>query len=833
MIYGTLDVSPWIQRFNRQVYAGIGAGKDVTVQIELLDLALYNAEEKQGHAKAIAEKYKRFPPDLVVAVLPAANSFVAEYGAHFAPDVPVLHVLPEKALESQLLTNDDGMLVTSSWEAATRETAELMGELFPKRRKYFLIVGARSDNLAYLDRTTEVLNDYDVELQPLVGRTPDELAKAVNAESADSLVLYITADNDRFGNRYSGPQMMSMLSHRVNVPIFSTLDTVLGHGVLGGSFTNAELYGQRSASLVRARLFSEVNNSAASPTILPTTQVSFDETVLKRFGVSQARLPANAVIVNHTTSVWEEYQDEIVFVALVIFVQSLLIVALVYSIRQRNRIERESADQARLFESVINAIQDAIIVTDPEGMIIAVNSPGFEQTFGHKPKEFKGKSIAGLFDSGIALAPMLPTVVSCLRSSGRLFPGEANIEAVPNADNQSTGLLVVVRDVSERLAREEELRQAHKMEAIGNLAGGIAHDFNNVLTAIIGNADIASDPHVDAEQRSRSLEQILVAGMRARDLIREILNFCYPGDQQSHQLINTRELLQECVGLVRASFPSSVELTMNLNEDLWPIRGNSSSLQQVVLNLCANANQAMNGVGSMEVQAHNLAMKSSTQLERVKLPAGDYVVIRFKDSGSGISPDIMSRIFEPFFTTKQRGEGTGMGLALVYRTIDEHSAYLDLSSGDDGTEFSLYFPAQRAVESVSEQKPEEEIAVDSTRHILLIDDDELVLKINKELLLRLGHEVEDYLNPIEALQAFRARPEKFDLVFTDQTMPDMDGETLARQIHSEHDVPIIICTGNRDMKQLAESESVKLLGKPYTNAELSRVIQQMLTPELN
>lgn len=825
MIYGTMYVSPWIQKFNEAIYEEIGAGKDVTLQLELLDLALYSDEEKATHARLIADKYRMFPPDLVIAALPSANRFVDEYGDIFAADAPVLHVLPGKEMERQLSRDNQAKLIDSSWDAATQQTVDLMRQLYPERTKYFLVAGATRDNIAYLNRSRQSLVDYDIEVEPLVGFTPDEIATIVNERRNDSLVLYITVDRDRYDNRYSGPQMARLMTEQLNVPVFSMLETALGHGVIGGSFTSAKLYGERAAAIIQRMLAGESRIKFEAP----PTQVAFDSAVLSRFKVPLHKLPEGTRLVNHTESVWERYQLEIIFISLVIIIQTMLIMALMYLMQQRRKVERDLENQARLFESMINAIRDAIVVTDSEGNIIATNSPGFEQTFGHKPGAYQGRSIATLFDDEVSLDPSAPTVISCVHQSGQLFPGETNIETVHNTEGKAAGVLVVVRDVSDRLAREEELRQAHKMEAIGNLAGGIAHDFNNVLTAIIGNADIASDAKMPEQQKHHAIEQILAAGIRARDLVREILNFCYPGDEASHQQIKMVDLIRESVGLVRASFPSSVDLDIDITDDLWAVNGNSTSIQQVILNLCSNANQAMNGAGTMQLQAYNLSTDAAQSLNRVQLPAGKYVVLKFKDSGSGISPDIISRIFEPFFTTKQRGEGTGMGLALVYRTIEQHDGFLDLVSSPDGTEFALYFPAQ-VVKHEGAQDTNDLAANDkSTLNILLIDDDPLVLNINQELLERLGHRVQAFLDPIDALQAFQKTPDAFDLIFTDQTMPGMDGETLAHTIRADHNIPVLICTGNRDISKITQSGGVRSLAKPYTAGELSAALQDVMS----
>ena len=823
MIYPNLDVSPWVQRYNQAIYKHLRVGDEVTVEIELLDLAQYVDDEKMYHARAIYNMHRRFPPDLVIGILPTANDFVENYSEVFAPGAKVLYVLPSRDLEQRILAEGRQQYVKSAWEVGVADTLKLMRSMFPERNRYFMVSGSTPGNLSYYERSEGVLTEHGIEAEALKGIPPDEAIEIINSAGSDAMVLYLTFDQDINGNRYSGPQMMKRLSQGVEAPIFSVLDTVLGHGVLGGSFTGAELYGERAAETARRMLVGE-----AAPVFdhYPIKRV-FDYTVMSRFGLSREDLPQDAKLINYTESVLSRYRIELILVGVVMLIQTLLIAALVYVIRQRRKLEREREDQIRLFESVINTIQDAIVVTDNNGKVIVTNSPGFQRAFGYMPTAFLGKSYRDLFDSELPLDAMTLTVVSCLHRSGSLFPGETNIERVVDSEGESAGYLFVIRDVSGRLAQEGELRHAHKMEAIGNLAGGIAHDFNNVLMAILGNTEIASDTKTSEAERQASLDRIMAAGLRARDLTREILTFSHRGDDAGREQLDLGELIRESIGLVRASFPSSVDLDVEINEKLWQINGNATQLQQVILNLCSNANHAMEGVGQVLVSAENLHLEEPRPLYRGMLPSGDYIVLSISDTGSGIEAELLDRIFEPFFTTKQRGEGTGMGLALVYRIVEEHAGLLDLQTGSLGTTFRLFLPVSQVESEQPAEEPVSSNVAPEKLRILLVDDDELVLEANSSILRQCGHHVSTFIDPCAALAAFREAETEFDLVITDQTMPGMDGRELARTIQLEQDIPVMICSGNRDIESIAQTKTLKVLAKPFTSAELSNAIGEL------
>lgn len=397
--------------------------------------------------------------------------------------------------------------------------------------------------------------------------------------------------------------------------------------------------------------------------------------------------------------------------------------------------------------------------------------------------------------------------------------------------------ILSLTDITERKLAEtenknlhKELAQSQKMEAMGCLAGGIAHDFNNILGAIIGFTELAKMDKVDNEKKESHLNRVLVAADRAKDLVHQILTFSRQTKQEIKPL-KVEPIIKEVLQLIRASLPSTIEIQSEINSDSL-IMGAKTQIHQVVLNLCTNAGHAMKeDGGTLYVGLANERLGPNFTANIPDLSTGDYVKIDVKDTGHGISPELIERLFEPFFTTKGPGEGTGMGLAVVHGIVKRMKGEIVVESSlGKGSTFSVYLPVVQDMEE--EDEPKEDALAKGCGHILFVDDEPALVDIGELLLKELGYNVTTRTCGIEALEAFKSNPDKFDLVLTDMTMPQMTGEKLAREIISiRKDIPIVISTGfsSAMTEKKALGLGVKgLLMKPFVLSELARMIQKVL-----
>ena len=414
---------------------------------------------------------------------------------------------------------------------------------------------------------------------------------------------------------------------------------------------------------------------------------------------------------------------------------------------------------------------------------------------------------------------------------------DRSVAPVLDAEGKVEGLLIMTTDVTERRMAEREtenlkdqLRQAQKMESLGTLAGGIAHDFNNILSAILGYTEISlTSSHLDTGLK-KNLEKIFQAGKRASDLVRQILAFSRQSRPEMKPF-GIATVVREALQLLRASVPATIDIRTDIRTEAV-LTGDATQIHQVLMNLCTNAAQAMEaGTGVMSVSVEDVDAHGSPVEKVSAAAAGTHVRIRVSDTGSGIPQGAMERIFDPYFTTKKKGRGTGLGLAVVHGIVKSHGGTIRVESRPaTGSTFTVLLPADRHPEKTDDAPggplPE------GTERILLVDDEETLVEAGKQLLQRLGYHITVRTGSVAALALFREKSDRFDLVITDMTMPDMTGIELAEQIRLiRPDLPVILCTGFSQQITQARAEELGIsafINKPIPYENLARTVRKVL-----
>ncbi len=386
----------------------------------------------------------------------------------------------------------------------------------------------------------------------------------------------------------------------------------------------------------------------------------------------------------------------------------------------------------------------------------------------------------------------------------------------------------------ERMELQRRLQAAQKMEAVGTLAGGIAHDFNNLLAVILGNCQLALDKQRHSEDVVDNLEEILTAGMRARDIVRQILRFARPREGEG-DVVAAEASLRDALRLVRRFLPTTLTLVESVEVGPALLRISTAEMHQVIMNLCANARDALPHGGTLEVRARVLDRAAMPAAPGSPDPAREGLLLEVLDDGHGIAPEHRERIFDPFFSTRV-GTGTGLGLAVVYGVVARYGGSVSVSDreGAPGTHVRVWLPladAEARASSSDGDDPAPESVGPTAARILWVDDEEQVLGVGSAMLHRLGYRIAPYRDPVRALEAFRADPHAFDLVLTDQLMPELTGLRLAEEIRAiRPDVPVVLCLGHADVP--ADPAVVDgMILKPMLLPELARALETHLSGE--
>ena len=377
---------------------------------------------------------------------------------------------------------------------------------------------------------------------------------------------------------------------------------------------------------------------------------------------------------------------------------------------------------------------------------------------------------------------------------------------------------------------EIQLAQAHKMEALGTLAGGIAHDFNNLLTAITGYTEIAKLNISEPDKMQKSLNDVIRSCKRAKELVAQILTFSRHAEAK-YALVNLSYVIQESLSMLRSMFPANIEIRQNLTTHR-KIMADPSQINQVIMNLAVNAIQAMEGNGGLlDVSLEGVGIDAAAGYF-LDLTPGPYLKLTVSDTGHGMTLDVVDRIFEPYFTTKRRGSGAGMGLSIVHGILKRHGGAITCKSTPGaGTVFEIYLP-EAAVKEEAVEPPVEMGILTGTERILFVDDEQNLTEVAQSLLESLGYKVTATTSSNEALEFFLKAPDRFDLVVTDMTMPEMMGDKLAqRMMEIRPDIPIILYTGYSEHITEKRAKSIgirEFILKPFEIKDMARIIRTVL-----
>lgn len=814
----------------------LGDVSTLQLSVEYLDWRRLPTQQNQDQVdKLLQTRYGTNRPDVLIVTDDPALEFALDHRSGLFADMPIVFC-GINDYEASVLREDDDITGVAE-EIDPAGTLAIALRLHPVAASVYVITDFTETGLAVRRTIQSVIPAFEdrasFTFSPDV--TITELMDATAALPDGTIILTGPFTRDKDGTFIDMPAFTAELARHTSLPIYGVYEQCLGWGIVGGVLTSPQLEGTKAAELVARILTGEPAGSIPVMT-RQSTHVAFDWRKVSALGIPMSSLPVGATVVNRPVTILDTNRRLVVFTAVIILLLVLGIVFLAV-----NDVRRERAEaSARRLATAIEQTAEAIAITDPTGVVTYVN-PAFEHTTGFRDAESRGHNIRALLGEEVA-APLERRVeesltpyeswkkkITRVRKDGSLVELDLTVSPVRGRDDEVSNYTYVARDITQEAALEEQLRQSQKMEGIGLLAGGIAHDFNNILTGILGYANMLEPDAAPGSTMQEGLHVIQQAAERAAELTKQLLSFAKRGKRQNIT-VDLNSTILEVVSLLARTVDKNITMTEHFDTNQATVLGDPGQLQQVVLNLAINGRDAMPRGGTLTFRTWHELFDGEQLVAHPGAKPGVFVALSVADSGVGIEKKNLRRIFEPFFTTKDTGKGTGMGLAMVYGIVKSHKGFIDVTSDvGRGAVFTAYIPATDLVPAAA---PPSSLPRKGHGRILVVDDEEVVRKLAREMLRRAGYDVVTVTGMTEAVTWYRMHPHEADLVIIDMVMPGKDGQECFKALKAiDPDVRAILSTGyglDGHAQDALDSGMVGYVQKPYHMEDLVTAVADAL-----
>ncbi len=823
--------------------AGIRSGLDdasgVQLSVEYLDWRRFPSQQNLDQVeKLLRTRYGVSRPDVLVVTDNPALDFALDYRSSLFAGVPIVFCGIDDYQTSLLRGAKDVTGVAEEIDPAG--TLRLALRLHAHANNVYVITDFTEAGLAVRQTIQSVVPEFKD--RATFTFSPDatvaEVMDAVAKLPSGTIILAAPFIHDRDGVFIDMPEFTAELARHTSLPIYGMYEHCLGQGIVGGVLTSAQLEGTQAGELATRILAGEPASSI--PVITQrSTLVAFDWNRLEAFGIPVSSLPVGATVINRPVTILDTNRRLVVFT---IVVMLLLVLGIVFLVINDVRRERAEARALRLATAIEQAAE-AIAITDPDGIVTYIN-PAFEHATGFPDVESRGRNIRELLGDEVAV-PLerraeehLTTYdswkkkITSVRKDGSLVELDLTVSPVRGPGDEVANYTYVGRDITQEAALEEQLRQSQKLEGIGLLAGGVAHDFNNILTGILGYANMLEPDAAPGSTMQEGLHVIQQAAERAAELTKQLLSFARRGKRQNIT-VDLNSTILEIVSLLTRTINKNITVTEHFDTDQATVLGDPGQLQQIVLNLAINGRDAMPQGGRLTFRTRRQRLNAEQLMAHPGAKPGVFVALSVSDTGVGIEKKNLRRIFEPFFTTKDVDKGTGMGLAMVYGIVKAHQGFIDVESDiGKGTTFTVYVPATDVVPATAHPA---DLPHRGHGRILVVDDEEVVRKLAREMLRRAGYDVVTASGTTEAVTWYRAHPREADLVIIDMVMPGKDGQECFKALKAiDPAVRAILSTGyglDGHAQDTLDAGMVGYVQKPYHMEDLVTAVADALADQ--
>ncbi len=814
------------------------------VYLEYMDTKRFgfSPEREQMFIKQYLLKYHEEVPDVVVVVDNLALNFTLSNRQLLFPAAPIVF-LGINGFEDTLLQGEKN--ITGIVEDVDyQKIIDLFLSLHPNTQQIIGVVDNSLTGKLMMGELKKVLKDMDVppEFIAFEGLGMEELQRKLANYSPDNTVLFPLTYFMMPDGRVVSNVESNRFFYNTGIPTYSGYSSYVDTGVLGGAVIDGGVHGRRGAEVVEEIL---QGRAAGDIPIIRNSPVTykFDYSQLARFNIKRKDLPKGVVFIHKPFHFYREFQNVVFAVVVSFILLGMVIFFLVKSVNARKDAERSLKERENQLKTLLETIPDLVWLKDVEGIYLTCNL-NFERLFGAKQADIVGKTDYDFVDKKLAdffrRNDMIAIAAggTCRNEEEVVYAAdgsEALLETLKtpmfNSKGEIVGVLGVGRDITDRKKMEVKLQQSQKMEAIGTLAGGIAHDFNNILTAIIGFSEFAYEEANSERTVRECLREVLGASDRAKDLVEQILAFSRQGNSERVSL-DMKRVIEKAISFLRPSLPTTITIATDTGSQIGPILGDATQLHQILVNLSTNAFHAMEEAGgTLKISLYEIHLHQDELPHTWEVEAGDFVRLSVVDTGIGIGKELKERIFDPYFTTKEPGKGTGMGLSIIHGIVKNMKGFVTVQSEVGiGTTVEVFFPVKEPVDLV-EHTFNGNLPLGQER-ILFVDDEKMLADLAGRMLKKLGYQVTVCTDSVEALRIFKEKPDEFDLVITDQTMPIMDGARLSiEMMQIRPNVPIVLCTGYSSVmseKRAKDLGAKELVLKPLRTKEVAQIIRKVL-----